>query len=193
MFLDIAVQDLKDNGMKVVFSRYDRIRFEDDSSLVLGYFDPHYKILKLANIEENFSTFIHEYNHFKQHQENTEIWRLDLKSDLWDWVAGKIEYTPEKLEKRIASCRDVELDCERRTLIMIKKFGLSVDLKEYTKEAASYVYYYNYLAKSRKWFKRTEAPYNNKELLAAMPKNLNGDFSKTPKRIWKLYEKYYGN
>ena len=48
--------------------------------------------------------------------------------------------------------QEMELDCERKSVEMIKKFDLPIDIEEYTSIANIYIFYYTYAKKNRCWF-----------------------------------------
>ena len=83
--------------------------------------------------------------------------------------------------------RNLEHDCERRTLAMIKDYDLPIDGEKYARMAASYVMFYEYVKKHRKWYKIGKEPYRNEKLLKVMPANLPKRLTMTPK-IEKLYK-----
>ena len=83
---------------------------------------------------------------------------------------------------------DLELDNERRSVKMMRKWGLSIDTKKYTKAANAYLQFYNWMLQSRKWSKPTNTPYTNKRIVAAMPDSFRMDYTKLPKRLEKLYK-----
>jgi hypothetical protein len=91
------------------------------------------------------------------------------------------------IRKYIQLAIDLELDNEKRSVKMMKKWGLSIDTKKYTKGANAYLQFYNWMLQTRKWSKPNNTAYNNKRILAAMPDSFRMNYTKLPKRLEKLY------
>jgi hypothetical protein len=102
-----------------------------------------------------------------------------------DWLSGK---EVRNIKKYIGLSRDLELDNEKRSVRMIKKFDLDIDIEMYIKRANSYVLFYNWILESRKWSTAKNSPYKNKRLLSVMPSSFRMDYTKLTERIRKVYE-----
>ena len=98
---------------------------------VAGYFDHFEKVLKSAKRNKRYlPILIHEFCHLQQMKENCKAWSncfvngtdMDTLIDLW--LEGKIELNEKQLREYIQRLIDVELDCEKRTVDMIKEFNL---------------------------------------------------------------------
>lgn len=160
-----------------------------------GYFDESPPVLAIAigkPQKQWLPTLVHESCHFDQWKEGIPLWKEvakydSLKRNYHNWIDGT-ELSKTEVTKVVNVSRDLELDCERRTLIKIKKLGLPIDVVAYTKSAAAYVLFYNYIKMSRKWYKIGKEPYNNPEILKLMPDNLDGDFTKLSKKLVSLFE-----
>lgn len=160
-----------------------------------GYFDDVSKVLTVGinkPLNQWFSTLVHESCHFDQWRENCKAWRdyyADSCSDniLDKILSGEVVLSEEENKRYFAISRDLELDCERRTIDKIRKYNLPIDIKEYTRSAAAYILFYNYVAKYKKWYIIGKEPYNTKELIAVMPDTLDGDFSKLEPALEPLF------
>ncbi len=103
---------------------------------------------------------------------------------LYRWLNGE---KVRNIQKAIALCRDLELDNERRSVKLIKKFNLNVDIDLYIKKANAYIQFYNYLMVSRKWCKPNNSPYKNRRLLRVMPAKFNMDYKKLSKKVLRIF------
>lgn len=125
------------------------------------------------------STLLHEYGHIEQNLDGVH----QISTDIFTWL---------KHEKRHASTlykiRDMELDCERRSLKNIEKFKLPLKKGEYAKKAAAYIHYHNYMLINPVWPK--VAPSTIDEIVQKMPNSLRGSFESLGKHE-KLYRKYF--
>lgn len=154
---------------------------------VSGFFDYSQDIpiivVATAKEEERWVTILaHEYCHATQWSENTQIWRDASKGDrVWEWLEGKPLRNPRELTPYI---RDMEADCERRTVRTLKELNAPFDLERYQRAANAYIHFYNVMAIERKWFAKGKAPYNTPEVLYEANPTLDLDFNKTPKRLW---------
>jgi hypothetical protein len=105
--------------------------------------------------------------------------------NLDDWLVG---LPIETIENDISLIRDMELDNEKRTVEVIKKWKLDIDLKLYIQKANAYIYFYNWVKYSKRWSKAGNSPYNNDRILAAMPNNFENDYSNIPYEIKAIFE-----
>ena len=136
---------------------------------------------------DGLQILVHEYCHLTQWQDDIKLWKeynnKGFKVD--EWLEGK---NIRNIRKYIQLAIDLELDNERRSVKMMKKWGLSIDTKKYTKGANAYLQFYNWMLQTRKWSKPTNTPYTNKRIVAAMPDSFRMDYTKLPKRLEKLYK-----
>lgn len=151
-----------------------------------GYFDDEHELPVLAVAtgkpeQEWLKVLLHEYGHASQWAEQAPCWIRSKKAANWiDWLEGK----PVKgIAEAIEAAREVEADCERRTIRLIKELGLDIDIESYTRAANAYVHFYNLMATHRAWFAKGKAPYNVPEVLAAANPTMDKDFSKTPRQL----------
>jgi hypothetical protein len=136
---------------------------------------------------DGLQILVHEYCHLTQWQDNIKIWKeynnKGFKVD--EWLEGK---NIRNIKKYIQLAIDLELDNERRSVKMMKQWGLSIDTKKYTKGANAYLQFYNWMLQTRKWSKPTNTPYTNKRIVSAMPDSFRMDYTKLSKRLEKLYK-----
>ena len=96
---------------------------------------------------------------------DVRVWKQAEKSlgIVWEWLDGE---NHRNITKHISVARDLELDNEKRSVKLIKKFKLPIDVKLYIKKANAYVLFYNYMLITRRWCKPNNSPSRNPILLA---------------------------
>lgn len=148
-----------------------------------GWFDSESRILVVSmNHKDWIEILAHEYSHMTQWLDKIPLWNIATDSlELVDlWLAGE---TIDDIEEHINNSRDLELDNEKRTVEVIKKFGLSCDIDLYIKKCNAYILFYNYIKESRKWSKPGNGPYSNKKILDLMSSEFDMDYSELTKEI----------
>lgn len=80
------------------------------------------------------------------------------------WIENKIELNENQLDEYIKLSRNVELDCERRSVSKIEAFNLPINVKEYIQKANSYIFFYTAMKKTKAWYVPGKEPYRNKEV-----------------------------
>jgi len=193
-FIDYSFNCLKDAGVDVIISRAAYVRYPSEKFKCNGYFyaekdeTPVFAFATGKSVKKWFPIFVHEFCHFKQWRECAPVWdALDEDDELWEWVESKKELKPRRITQLVNATKNLEHDCERRTLAMIREHDLPIDCERYAKSAAAYVLFYDYLKKHRKWYKMGKEPYRNEKVLKAMPANLPKRLKLTPK-IEKLFK-----
>ena len=186
------------HGVKVVLSgdRY----VQSGGIKSNGYFDDEELVLAVAcgdQMKHQWqATFLHESSHMDQWIEQIPEWQtkindIDATKLLDLWMNGNIELNKKQLNAYVRAARDIELDCERRTVKKIIKNRIRlIDVPTYIQKANAYVYFYNYLKKSRKWYTIGKEPYNIEEIWAKMPINFDNDYEKLPKKFERLFDKH---
>lgn len=152
-----------------------------------GYFsdDPPTLVCSM-NRPDWIEILAHEFSHLTQWVDQIDLWKQSMESmPLVDaWLEGEDVHD---IERHIQVCRDLELDNEKRSVKVIKKFGLDVDLDNYIKKANAYVYFYTRLLTTRKWATPKNSPYNNKNIISVMPNKFKTDYSVVPKKIEEVF------
>lgn len=148
---------------------------------VSGYFDQDAPMLAVGwESPRRLGILLHEYSHLTQWVEDCEVWRNDIDACWDDWLAGK---RIKDIRKQIATSRELEADCERRTIRLAKELDAPIDLEEYARGANAYVHFYNVIADTRKWYRPDRKPYNVPEVMALCNPTIDTDFSETPKAL----------
>jgi len=101
-----------------------------------------------------------------------------------DWLAGK---EVDNIEEHLNNARDLELDNEKRSVEMIKKWNLPIDVDLYTKKANAYVQFYNYMKESRRWSVPGRSPYSVPEVLEVMSDKFDMNYDELTPEIHKVF------
>jgi hypothetical protein len=156
-FMGKAIKEMLESGVSVIFNK--RKRYSKHN--VSNTFDSWNKVpvLTVQNYnnkwETNFENFIHEYCHFIQWREKSDIYRDGLINllllDLY--CEGK---NPTFTEEQLWAIQELELDCEKRVLELNKKFKLGIDEERYICETNAYIYSYRYSMEMKKFSSKVD-------------------------------------
>lgn len=151
------------------------------------------------NKKEWLAILAHEFSHACQWKEQDPLWvqlfddwgygREEASDALDRWLDGE-EWSNTTLCDVIARIRDIELDCEKRTIQWIKTFKLPIDIEEYTQKANSYVYFYNQVQKTRRWYDTGQAPYQLERVWKSAP-IIFLDQKETPSKLQEAFDQHY--
>lgn len=131
-----------------------------------AYFCEQEKVIKIAkNNKSSFKNLVHEYAHFLQWLDSDPLF---IKSDkaieiIDNWFAGK-NYSQKELQNAFRVVREMERDCEMRSAELIQKWGLSINVKNYIKDANIYIYLHYAMEKKRKFWSFKKNPYKSLKL-----------------------------
>jgi hypothetical protein len=135
------------------------------------YFDSKDRpIIKVATgkktRKESLGILVHEYSHFLQWSTNCKLWQEfeNAEFNFQDVISN-----PQKNKKNILLLLKLELDCEKRSVRLIKKNNL-LDDRYYCKVANSILYKYAYLYLHNKW--PTNSMVGDAEILNSAPEKL---------------------
>lgn len=151
---------------------------------VAGYWSEDDKQLNVAIAHDEWlTTLAHEYSHFCQWKENkfTDKKTANAYADYDEWLKGEIELTQKQIDLACKQIQKCELDCEKRTTKLIKKFNLCESVEEYVQKSNSYVLGYEASKKLRKWFK--VAPSRIDSLVKTMPTKFVKELKPTRKQL----------
>ena len=152
------------------------------------YFDaketPMIKIAKgNTTQQEAFGVLIHEYSHFLQWRDNSKIWnKFDEENFSFDDVILK----PKKNKDKLLLLINLEADCERRSIKIIRKNNIIND-RVYAQMANAILYKYAYLYHYNKWPRGAKL----KQLYATCPDRLlksYKDYLNIPKDVKAIYD-----
>ena len=156
-----------------------------------GYFDDAASdsptLVVAMNRPDWIEILVHEYCHLTQWIDQKSIWTKagDSLPHVDEWLSG-VE-VPD-IDYHLGIARDLELDNEKRSVALIRKWGLNVNVDRYIQKANAYIQFYNYLGKTRRWSRPDNSPYGNETVLKAMPTNFRMNYKKMGKRLEKIFE-----
>lgn len=108
----------------------------------------------------------HEYGHMTQWLADAKRW-WDAEDELFiAWLGGR-RLSDERRWRAFRAARDVELDCERRTLRIAARNHLPIDPAAYARSANAYVAFYRVAHDYRRWYVR--GPFESSRVLALCP------------------------
>ncbi|CAB4143552.1 hypothetical protein UFOVP449_217 [uncultured Caudovirales phage] len=156
-----------------------------------GYFDTSAErpvLVVSIGRPEWIEILVHEYCHLTQWKEQPEFWNNAIVgiTKLDEWIAGE---DVENIEHYLGLVRDLELDNEKRSVELIRKWGLDIDVEQYIRKANAYIQFYNYMGKTRRWSNPQNAPYSNQNVVNAMPNAFRMNYKRMSKRIEQIFEK----
>lgn len=186
-FLHYVAGKCKKHGIKLILRNVKYLKLSGNIKCS-GYFDDSKKELVVSmNRKDSLEILVHEFGHLTQYVDNCDVWKYlgNSLNYVDEWLTGT---NVRNYEKHIDASRDLELDNEKRSVEIIKKFGLDIDIDNYIKKANSYIYFYTWMKKTRKWSTPQNSPYTNKNVLSVMPSKFQKRYDKIPKKIQKVFE-----
>lgn len=193
----------KKNGVSFILSQDSHIPYPTTKDLVNGYMvEFPEKQLAVATgkpIELWLPILAHESSHMDQCLEKDLSWTesyipgtiIETVDIIELWIEGKVELNPSQLNEYIRRSRNVELDCERRTVEKIKTFNLPIDIAEYTQKANSYIFFYTAMKDTKAWYLPGREPYNTKEVWSLCPSTFlfEEEYESVPEDLMQAYRK----
>jgi hypothetical protein len=155
-----------------------------------GYFDENAigkpTLVVAMNRPDWIEILAHEYSHLTQWLENDGLWKTAGESlpCVDEWLSGN---EVKNIEYHLGIVRDLELDNEKRTVALIQRWDLDVDIDHYIKKANAYIQFYNYMGKTRRWSNPTNAPYGNQNLIDVMSNKFDMNYKRLSKRVEKVF------
>lgn len=167
-----------------IFAPTSHVQFHEEKSLVNGYFDDHHptqgRVLAVGMgkpMELWLPVLVHESCHMDQCLEDSPVWKagkipdssLDVCDMVFEWLERKRDFPPAEIDDYIRRTRNVERDCEMRTIKKIREFNLPIDPHHYARGANSYLFFYTAMKETRSWYKPGREPYNTEDILKLVP------------------------
>lgn len=193
-FIQDTISTAKENGIKIRFSKKELVFFDkDDKTGSAGYFSHEPLELAVATKHENpkdwIALMVHESCHMDQYLFNRVQWEKDivLYEIFFSWLEGTNSYDDHEIKTAVDGVIENELDCERRSVKKIKKYGLPIDLDRYRRRANSYLYAIRFFGIYRKWYNKI---YDDDSVWKIAPSNFKSSYEKIPKNLLKMFELY---
>jgi hypothetical protein len=151
-FLKIVKEDLCDYGGKVLIQKGKYCGGKSKCSGLFYLNNDEVPIIKVAAnnhiySEESIGILVHEYCHFLQWRDEVTVW---ADFDKYGVCFDSIIAHPSKYKKELINLINLELDCEKKSVRMIKLNNL-LDHKQYAKIANAILYKYVYLYHFNEW------------------------------------------
>ena len=157
-----------------------------------GYFDEEGRVLAVAmKHPDALGILVHEFCHLMQYLDFTRgkfrLWNTATVAlgKLDTWLSGK---PVTNLKRAIGYSRDLELENEKRTVAMIQKWDLPVDVDDYIKKANAYILFYNWMHETRRWTTPPNTPYNNPRVYESMSNKFNMKYTTLSRNVRRAFE-----
>lgn len=168
-----------------------------DNTIVNGYwkeYNGHDLVLACRvkpHAHQWIPCFAHEFCHFKQWEKKNKYWRQydPLTTVEYSDIIHNHPIAKERLNLHLDAIRDLEADCERKTVALLKRYNIVMDYETYIKDANIYIFLHNYIKQYRAWI-----PYNSKavpEIHAVISSKFYKNYKTTPPEINRLFEKHF--
>ena len=168
-FIQLVKNDLAERDCSLVIGKGKQLNC--DGFRVDGYFSESAREIRVARgCTQWLGTLAHEYAHFRQWVDGDKSYlRSGKATQMIDkWFAGK-EYAERDLTRAFQVVRTMERDAERRSVEMITKYNLPVNLDLYIKRANCYIYAHFIMERYRKFWAFKRDPFYSRKVLAIMP------------------------
>ena len=198
--IKVFIEDLKiytkENNIKLILSPEKGVQFSEGGILCNGYFDDITSTLACAlgkDVSQWLVILLHESCHMDQWVEKVPEWTENVGMDnIEKWLNGDDTVNMNNIDNEIRTSIIVEVDCEKRTVEKIKKYGLDsiINIDEYIQKSNAYVLFYLWMRKNRKWYTIGKEPYNIPDVVNVMPKTFDIDYTILDSNIEKTYDTY---
>lgn len=186
------------NNVKIILS-YKMPYIKEEDTYSKGYWDdsdnknPVLACRVTENEQDWVPIFVHEYCHFLQWCEEPQIWKQSnqVNAHVMNDVISNNPITLKQLDFCLNTTRDLELDCEVRTVKLFKEYKVPINMKEYIKKANAYIFFHNHMKTYRSWWPKSCAPYENKKIVDACPSRFITNYDKNPTSVQQLLDIYY--
>ena len=185
-FLKHVRSECKAHGIKFTLKPTKTVRTPDNIRCT-GYCEPDdLKELAVAKNDQNWlMTLVHEYAHLTQWIDQCKEWKDTYEIDnVDDWLNGK---DMPNIKKALSVTRDLELDNEKRSVKLIKRWNLPIDVKVYTRKANAYICFYNYLYYTRRWCHPENSPSRNPKVWKKMPATFRMNYEVLEEKYFKIF------
>jgi len=193
-----CVTELSKCNIKILFTNKQYVLCDDGTSS-LGYWDDQSSSGPVLACSTSrgpdiwVPIFAHEFCHFCQWRERSDIWHnaQRVKNEDLELILHNKPITKHKLEFCLNTLRDLEADCEKRTVKLLCKYKIPISISDYIKQANSYIYFYNQIKVHRAWYKKNEMPYVDTKIVKLCPDKFKRSYNITPPVIAAQLEKQY--
>jgi hypothetical protein len=143
-FLTKVVAELLDDDFAILLHRKDNI---DGYGGWFGAEDGEREFVVALNNSMGFETALHEYCHYLQWKNNRVLWEKSaLTYDiLFEWIDKPVlDYTKDELDQSLHDILELEHDCEKLALNILKTENISdINVDSYIKAVNAYLWHYH--------------------------------------------------
>lgn len=163
--------------------------FWDDSNIL----EPIFGCAIGYPVERWLQIFAHEYCHFLQFLDHDQCWLnfRSLRNEDTDKVFNNKPIEEWKLLQIIKFSKNIELDCEKRTVALLKKYKVPIDISTYIQKANVYIHFYNHIKTYRQWPPVDKVPYMIPSIIKTASTTFYKNYDEIPKAMLKEFEKHY--
>ncbi len=184
-FVDKVRDHMAEHGCRIIFGRGKELNC--GGYRAAGYFSDNDLELRVARKNTLwFEVLIHEYCHFLQWIEKSPVYRKSDKSNaiIDNWFNGK-QYSSRIIDKAFDCVREMERDCEMRSIKLIKKHDLPINVDRYTRMANCYIYVHYFMREYRKFWPFEQELMKSPAVLSQMPASFRAQsHKKIPRRVY---------
>lgn len=192
-FMRHIAAHLREYGFRLIYGRGETVNA--GGYRIPAYMDDANRIVRVARKARCwFQNLVHEYAHFLQWLDGARVFtgsaphinRVDR------WLGGK-DCDAVALRRSFRAIRDLEMDCERRTVELIRRHGLSIDVRRYTKHAHLYIYGHYLMEQTRKPWPFSRSIYRSRRLVEMAPSTFRvRSHRRIPRRMRRALEAFAG-
>jgi len=182
----VVLREEKSSSIKMSESIECSGYFDSEGDEVLGNTQP---TLAFSREREDWLEILaHEFCHMTQWLDNIPEWgQTDESIKMIDkWLEGE---EVDDIDHHINVSRNLELDNEKRTLRLLERFELPVNLDLYVRKSNAYVLFYNWMKETRRWSKPENSPYKNSRVIDAMSSKFDMNYEGLDSHIREIYKK----
>ena len=174
-FITKCTRELLSNGFSVLLHRKKGL---DGYGGWFGAEEGEKELVVALDHHMGFEVFLHEYCHYLQWKENRNLWDRSLLTYdiLFEWIEKpELNYTEEELNQSLHDILELEHDCEKRALQLLKYNPIeNVEVDKYIRAVNAYLFHYHI---NRSLRKRPKNPIYSENVMLSMPNIFNNDLS----------------
>lgn len=185
--IDFFISELEkkcaENNIELFLPNTPGVQYPGMATQTNGYFDSEGRILACATgkeLDKWLLILLHEASHMDQFLEGDPLFNESLGlEETFKWIEGLDDVDFKIVDEEIKQSIAVEVDCEKRTVEKIKKYGLDfvTSTELYTQKSNAYALFYLWMRQKRSWYKIGFEPYNVESVYTKMPKTFDIDYS----------------
>ena len=190
-FIKYVKRMCAEHGIKADLRRAKKLTLSNNIKCS-GYFDETEGVLAVAMKHDGaLGILVHEFCHMMQWLDSKRgrfrRWSIATNAlgKIDNWLAGK---PVTNIKRAIGYSRDLELDNEKRTVAMIQKWDLPINVNDYTKRANAYILFYNWMHKTRKWSTPPNTPYDNPLVYEQMSNKFNMKYTTLSRNVRRAFK-----